>query len=80
MKTLNNKVLVHIIKQKNETSSGLILTTEKKSDVELCTVVTVPEGETELQVGNTVLASRVNMAEVSYGHLVDRKDILAIVD
>ncbi len=80
MRMLNNKVLVRVIKSKQETASGLILTTEKETNVELCEVVVIPEGETELQVGNRVLASKVNMAEVSYGHLVDRKDILAIVD
>ncbi len=80
MKTLNNKVLVMIIKSKQETASGLILTVEKKTDVELCEVVVVPEDEKEIQVGTRVLASKANMAEVTYGHLVDRKDILAIVD
>ncbi len=76
IKPLNKKVLVKILEEKNENSFGLIV--EKKTDVVTAKVISTDASL--VKVNDVVLISKVNIAETPYGHLVDEKDILAIVD
>lgn len=79
MNMLNNKVLVKLLDQEEEALGGLIVV-NKKSDVELAEVKSIPNGEAEIIIGDRILVAKDKLALTPHGHIVDRKDILAILD
>ena len=76
LQPINNKVLLKRLAK--EASSGLIIVNQNDRIIK-CEVLAVAQGETELHVGFHVLVPVEMTAEVSEGLLIDKKDIMAIV-
>lgn len=74
---LNDKVVVALLRK--ESSSGLIMVNDPNGIVE-CSVLAIPHGESEIKIGDKVLVHMTNMGDVPGGKIVDRKNILGIIE
>jgi chaperonin GroES len=94
IKPLGNRVVVRLAKQKNITSSGIILAVEEKNEQALGEIISIGSGFGEeniqnmgLKVGDTVMFGKYSGEEVkdeldseTIYKIVNGKDILAIIE
>ncbi|MEM1312747.1 MAG: co-chaperone GroES [Patescibacteria group bacterium] len=94
IKPLGNRVVVRMAKQKNTTSSGIILSTEEKNEQALGEIISIGAGfgeenvqEMGLSEGQTVMFGKYSGEEVKDDtdseiiyKIINGKDILAIIE
>jgi chaperonin GroES len=94
IKPLGNRVVVRLAKQKNTTSSGIILAVEEKNEQALGEIISIGAGFGEeniqnmgLKIGDTVMFGKYSGEEVkdeqdseTIYKIVSGKDILAIIE
>ncbi len=95
IKPLGNRVVVKLIKQKNTTASGIILSAEEKNEQAIGEVIAIGGGIGQdenvqnlgLSIGNSVMFGKYSGEEVkdevdseTIYKIINAKDILAIIE
>lgn len=94
IKPLGNRLVVELVKQKTTTSSGIILTSEEKTEQALGKIIAIGKGQgtdenitnLDLKIGDTVLFGKYAGEEVKDNKVNDNtfkilkgSDVLAII-
>ena len=94
IKPLGNRVVVKLIKQKNTTASGIILSAEEKNEQAIGQVIAIGSGFGEesaqnlgLKTGDTVMFGKYSGEEIqdesnsdTIYKIINSKDIMAVIE